>query len=73
MSQVWVDGQSAGTSTEANSFGRDVTRIRYGLVAIADGAQTNPLNLYLDRATVSTNSTGPLGSETPPVEIIRVP
>jgi predicted RecA/RadA family phage recombinase len=73
MSQVWVDGQSAGTSTEANSFGRDVTRIRYGLVAIADGAQTNPLNLYLDRATVSTNYTGPLGSETPPVEIIRVP
>jgi hypothetical protein len=57
---VYLDGTRVATSNQANlEPGRGVDRIRYGLVAIADGAQTHPLTLNFDDATVNTTQTGP--------------
>lgn len=66
VSEVYLDGNRVGTSTAANMFGRPIERIRYGLVAIAESAQTNPLSLQFDRATVATSETGPVSGLTSP-------
>lgn len=62
INEVWIDGTLQSSSTTANTYGREITRIRYGLVAIGEGSQTNPLNLWVDRATVSNSKLGPLGA-----------
>lgn len=62
INEVWIDGALQSSSTTANTYGRDVTRLRYGLVAIGGGSQTNPLNLWVDRATISTSKVGPLST-----------
>jgi hypothetical protein len=62
LSEVYLDGALVGSSTAANTNGRTIERIRYGLVAQGGSSQTNPLTLYFDRARVSTSATGPLGT-----------
>ena len=66
--EVYLDGALIGQSSTPNTFaGRVAERMRYGIVAIADGAQTNPLSLNFDRATVSTQQVGPVpGLAQPP-------
>lgn len=58
VSEVYLDGKRVGSSTKANSYGRPVTRVRYGLVAMAAGAQKKPLSLLFDKATVGTRQVG---------------
>lgn len=60
INEVYLDGVLQSSSTTANTYGREITRIRYGLVAIGAGSQTNPLNLWVDRATISSSKVGPL-------------
>jgi hypothetical protein len=67
LSEVYLDGALVGSSTAANTAGRTIERIRYGLVAQGGSSQTNPLTLYFDRARVSTSATGPLGTAPAPV------
>jgi hypothetical protein len=59
--ELWVDGRLASSSDDANTFGRDITRLRWGVVSIGAGGQTNDLELWFDRATVSTGRIGPVG------------
>jgi hypothetical protein len=61
LNELWVDGRPASTSRRANTFGRDATRLRWGIVSIGAGGQTNDLELWFDRATISTGRIGPLG------------
>jgi hypothetical protein len=61
LSEVWVNGVRVGSSTQHNSFGRPATRLRFGIVAMDAGVQTNALTLYFDRPTVSTGYIGPIG------------
>jgi hypothetical protein len=62
LTEVYLDGQRVSSSTQPNSFGRPVDRIRYGLVAIASGAQDRPLHLWFDRAIAGGSQVGPLSS-----------
>jgi hypothetical protein len=72
LNEVYLDGVRI-TSTDKPNLqpGRGVDRIRYGLVAIADGAQTRPLELNFDNATVNTTQTGPNPTLTHPVTPLR--
>jgi hypothetical protein len=68
LNEVYLDGTKISSSTKPNlEPGRGVDRIRYGIVAIASGSQTNPLNLRFDRATVSTSQVGPNAALAQPV------
>jgi hypothetical protein len=53
LSELYVDGKLVGKSTAPNTYGRPIERIRYGIVAIAEGAQTKPLELWFDEAHAS--------------------
>jgi predicted RecA/RadA family phage recombinase len=66
VSEVYLDGQRIVYSTDQNMFGRPIERIRYGLVAIAESAQMNPLWLQFSRASVSTSELGPIAGFVPP-------
>jgi hypothetical protein len=60
VNDVYLDGQRVSSSNDGNlEPGRGVDRIRYGIVAIASGAQTRPLDLRFDDATVSAKQVGP--------------
>jgi hypothetical protein len=48
--ELRVDDELIGESETANYYGEPVTAIRYGIVAIADGRQTEPLSVLYDRA-----------------------
>lgn len=62
FSEVYMDNTKIGESYLPNTYGRDITRIRFGLVAIGAGSQTNPLDLWVDRATVSNSKIGPIST-----------
>jgi hypothetical protein len=66
LSELYVDGSLVGKSTAPNTYGRPATRVRFGLVAIAAGAQTKPLQLNFDAAAVgATPSAGLIGRPGP--------
>jgi hypothetical protein len=67
LSELYIDGQLIGRSTKANSYGRPATRIRYGIVAMAEGTQTNPLELWVDNASMGNSSA--LGAEAAPAPV----
>jgi hypothetical protein len=70
LNEVYLDGTRITTSTQPNlEPGRGVDRVRYGIVAIASGSQTNPLTLQFDNATVSTTQTGPDPALAQPVTV----
>lgn len=64
-SQVFLDDALVGSSTQPNSTGRAIERMRYGIVAIDASKQYNPLTLWFDRARVSTTKVGSLGTVSP--------
>jgi hypothetical protein len=64
-SEVRLDGQLIGTSTAQNSYGRAVDRVRYGIVSIGAGRQTNSLTLGFDEADVRAGLTAPTPSPRP--------
>ncbi|MCW2998927.1 MAG: glycoside hydrolase family 5 [Solirubrobacterales bacterium] len=61
LSEVYLDGVKVATSTEPNTYGRGVSRVRSGIVAINASQQKTPLTLWFDRVTVSPTQVGPLG------------
>src|SRR3954454_4456071 len=74
LNEVYLDGTKISSSTQPNlEPGRGVDRIRYGIVAIASGSQTNPLRLQFDDATVSTAQTGPDAALAQPVTPVTPP
>jgi hypothetical protein len=50
LNEVYVDGVLVATSTERNYFGEPVRSMRYGIVAVDDGAQTAALSTLVDDA-----------------------
>lgn len=46
-SAVEIDGARIGTSTDPNTYGRAIERVRYGIVAVAAGAQRLPLEVFV--------------------------
>ncbi len=59
LSELYVDGAFVGRSTAPNWYGRRMTSVRFGLVAVADPRQSNGLDLWFDRASVSSGMLGP--------------
>jgi hypothetical protein len=53
LNEVYVDGVIIGSSRNANTAGRGIDRVRYGLVALDRAAQSEPLNLLFDRCLVT--------------------
>jgi hypothetical protein len=53
LNEVYFDGVIAGSSRNGNTGGREIRRVRYGLVAISSHAQTNPLALWFDRCLLT--------------------
>jgi hypothetical protein len=58
VNEVWMDGNRLGSNTTANSYGRQITRLRAGIVSIDSGSQTQPLELWFDDASISTARSG---------------
>lgn len=75
LSEVYLDGERIGSSTAPNlDAGRSVERLRTGVVAIASGAQTNPLALRLDDAAIATSGPALPRAGTPaPAPVVTVP
>jgi hypothetical protein len=46
LTEVYVDNQLAGRDVGPSSYGRHVERLRIGMVAVAAGSQTKPLELW---------------------------
>jgi hypothetical protein len=66
INEVWMDGRRLGSNTSANSYGRNATRLRAGIVAVSAGQQTNNLQLWFDDVTISSSRVGPKGSTSSP-------
>jgi hypothetical protein len=60
LSEVYVDGRLAGSSRAANTTGRRIERVRYGIVAVDAAAQRKRLALLFDRCLVTVNQRSPL-------------
>jgi hypothetical protein len=74
LSELYVDGKLIGKSTAPNTYGRPATRVRFGLVAIAAGVQTKPLQLNFDEAAVgATPSARLIGQPEPEPEPAPTP
>jgi hypothetical protein len=69
LSEVFVDGELVASSTEPNTYGRPVRRVRYGIVAVDAGRQQHWLTLWFDRAIAGTQQRGPLSSPSRPARI----
>ncbi|MCW2957553.1 MAG: hypothetical protein JWP18_356, partial [Solirubrobacterales bacterium] len=60
LSEVFLDGRRVTVSRAANSYGRTVRRIRFGIVAVDADRQSSPLELWFDRVAVGTRPRGPV-------------
>lgn len=58
-STVLVDGRVVASSRAPNAYGREIRRVRFGIVAVDDVAQRRSLRLLFDRATVGAGRLGP--------------
>jgi hypothetical protein len=57
--EVYIDGREVASSHQPNIPGdRDVRRVRYGIAAIAAGAQVKPLRLWFDDAWARPGTSG---------------
>jgi hypothetical protein len=59
QSELFKNGKKVGGTQQANFFGRSVTNIRYGLVAMAGSEQKKALSLGFDRAMVGRHRLDP--------------
>jgi hypothetical protein len=67
LTEVFMNGSRIGASTARNkTSATPIERIRFGLVAISAGSQTNPLSLWFDRAYIGSSQLGPLQSTPAP-------
>jgi hypothetical protein len=58
--ELWLDGERVSASQSANWQGRPVTKLRFGIVAVHEGYQVQPLRLWFDRSTLSPRRIGPI-------------
>lgn len=58
-SDVYRDGRRVASSRAPNAYGTTIDRVRFGIVAIQEDRQFEPLTLWFDRATVSGQRIGP--------------
>jgi hypothetical protein len=63
LSEVYEDGKLIGRSTQSNSFGRTITRIRYGVVAL--GSQPQSTTVYTDDDYAGSTQLGGGGTTGP--------
>lgn len=73
VSELYLDGKLVGASSKPNTYGRSIGRIRYGMVAIAAGSQTKPLEMWFDKATVGTQASGATVGAVPAVPAVPAP
>jgi hypothetical protein len=66
LSELYLDGNLVGRSTAANTYGRPATRVRFGIVAIAAGTQTKPLELNFDDVAVGATPSASLMGQPEP-------
>jgi hypothetical protein len=59
LNELRIDGRVVGRSTAANMGGRTIERLRFGIVALSSGAQTEPLELNFDDASYGSALRGP--------------
>ena len=59
LNELYVDGVRKGYSTAANTYGRRITDLRAGAVAVADEC-SSPNAIDFDRVTISNRRRGPL-------------
>jgi len=59
LSELFIDGVKVGSSTAANSLGRQIDMIRYGNVAMETNC-SQPSSIYFDRASLTNGPLGPL-------------
>jgi hypothetical protein len=71
LSEVYLDGALVGRSEKPNTYGRKIERIRYGIVAIAEGEQRKPLDLWFDRATAGPETAAPAPLSRPDISRTR--
>jgi hypothetical protein len=65
LTDVYVDGALVAHSTAPNTYGRGADRVRWGIVCVDAGRQTNSLSLSFDRASIQSSELGPIGPATP--------
>jgi hypothetical protein len=58
LTELYVDGQRVGSSTQANSAGRQIDHLRFGVVNVA-GSCSDPGSVDFDRASITDGMLGP--------------
>jgi hypothetical protein len=58
LTELYLDGAKVGSSTAANSAGRVINHLRYGVVNVA-GSCSKPGTVDFDRASISDGMRGP--------------
>ena len=64
LSELFIDGVKVGSSTAANSLGRQIDMIRYGNVAMETNC-SQPSSIYFDRASLTNGPLGPRPTQAP--------
>jgi hypothetical protein len=59
LNAVYLDGRRVLSTHRANTFGRPIDRLRFGLVAVASPTQRTYLQLWFDRVTIGSSQAGP--------------
>lgn len=59
LNELYVNGERVGRSRARNYYGEPVSAVRYGIVAVSQQDQTEPLELWFDRAVLGPRQTGP--------------
>lgn len=60
VNELYVDGERVGRSRARNYYGEPVSAVRYGIVAVSQDEQSEPLELWFDRAVLGARRTGPV-------------
>lgn len=58
LNEVYLDGRLAGSSSSANTFGRRVDDIRFGVVNVATSC-SDPGSIFFDRVLIGSSQSGP--------------
>jgi hypothetical protein len=65
LNEIFLDGRLVGSSRSANTFGRRVEDIRFGVVNVATSC-SDPSSIYFDRVRIGSSRSGPLGAPSKP-------
>ena len=59
LSELYLDGRLVGSSTKANSAGRPIDHLRFGVVNVS-GSCSDAATIFFDRASNTSGSRGPV-------------